>query len=40
MGWVGRAGVRLVASGEPGRWRCPVTGELYGEKDEGLCLIP
>lgn len=28
VGWVGRAGVRLVDEGA-GRWRCPSTGELY-----------
>ncbi|MFI6498193.1 DapH/DapD/GlmU-related protein [Nonomuraea typhae] len=34
IGWVGRAGVRLVESG-PGLWRCPQTGELYtGDEDE------
>jgi UDP-2-acetamido-3-amino-2,3-dideoxy-glucuronate N-acetyltransferase len=30
IGWVGRAGLRLVQDG-PGRWRCPQTGELYDE---------
>jgi acetyltransferase-like isoleucine patch superfamily enzyme len=30
IGWVGRAGVRLVES-EPGVWRCPESGELYDE---------
>ena len=39
MGWVGRAGVRLEPTGEPGRWRCPTTGEAYLEKDGGLCPI-
>ena len=29
IGWVGRAGSRLVADG--GGWRCPVTGERYTE---------
>lgn len=28
IGWVGPAGHRLTAEGE-GRWRCPVTGELF-----------
>lgn len=44
IGWVGRAGVRLVASGN-GSWRCPQTGELYAEQDgiltcEGLAAAP
>jgi UDP-2-acetamido-3-amino-2,3-dideoxy-glucuronate N-acetyltransferase len=30
IGWVGRAGERLLAEA-PGRWRCPRTGELYSE---------
>ena len=33
--WVGRAGVPLQEDGEPGRWRCPSTGELYVETPEG-----
>jgi serine acetyltransferase len=32
IGWVGRAGVRLEASGD-GMWRCPQTGSLYTERD-------
>ncbi len=32
IGWVGRAGVRLVASGGC-TWRCPQTDELYQESD-------
>jgi acetyltransferase-like isoleucine patch superfamily enzyme len=32
IGWVGRAGIRLEASGN-GRWRCPRTGSLYTETD-------
>jgi UDP-2-acetamido-3-amino-2,3-dideoxy-glucuronate N-acetyltransferase len=32
IGWVGRAGERLVELG-PGRWRCPQTGECYDEQD-------
>jgi UDP-2-acetamido-3-amino-2,3-dideoxy-glucuronate N-acetyltransferase len=32
IGWVGRAGQRLLADG-PGRWRCPQTGEFYHERD-------
>ena len=32
IGWVGRAGERLLADG-PGRWRCPQTGEVYEERD-------
>ena len=37
IGWVGRAGVRLEASGE-GKWRCPQTGESYVEEDGVLRL--
>jgi acetyltransferase-like isoleucine patch superfamily enzyme len=34
IGWVGRAGVRLVErEGEPGGWKCPETCALYEEKD-------
>lgn len=37
VGWVGRAGERLVESeGEPGVWRCPATGALHDEKDGEL----
>lgn len=36
IGWVGRAGVPLVAEGE-NRWRCPRTGESYAEQ-EGLLV--
>ncbi|MBT2409896.1 N-acetyltransferase [Streptomyces sp. ISL-12] len=37
IGWVGRAGVRLVESaGTPGAWECPETGALYDEKDGEL----
>jgi UDP-2-acetamido-3-amino-2,3-dideoxy-glucuronate N-acetyltransferase len=35
IGWVGRAGVRLVESGG-GQWRCPQTGERYAESDKGM----
>lgn len=35
IGWVGRAGVPLVA--EEDRWRCPRTGQLYVER-EGLLM--
>jgi UDP-2-acetamido-3-amino-2,3-dideoxy-glucuronate N-acetyltransferase len=39
VGWVGRAGERLLA--EPaGRWRCPRTRELYYERDGLLALLP
>ncbi len=34
IGWVGKAGVRLVDDG--GTWRCPQTGEVYDEKDGAL----
>lgn len=37
IGWVGRAGARLVArDGEPGVWECPSTGALHDEKDGAL----
>ncbi|MGW8573666.1 acyltransferase [Streptomyces niveus] len=37
IGWVGRAGVKLVArDGEPGVWECPRTGALHDEKDGAL----
>ena len=39
IGWVGRAGSRLVADGA-GRWRCPETGEQYREADGGLVIVP
>ena len=35
IGWVGRAGHRLVDEGD-GSWRCPVTHELYKENDGRL----
>ncbi|MDX3237762.1 acyltransferase [Streptomyces sp. ME03-5709C] len=36
IGWVGRAGVRLVErAGEPGVWECPQTGVLYQEEESG-----
>jgi carbonic anhydrase/acetyltransferase-like protein (isoleucine patch superfamily) len=35
IGWVGRAGVKLMADGA-GRWRCPQTGETYLECGETL----
>ena len=35
MGWVGRAGVRLVEAGG-GEWRCPQTGERYAESGQGM----
>lgn len=34
LGWVGRAGVRLVE--EAGVWRCPQTGVSYIERDGAL----
>jgi acetyltransferase-like isoleucine patch superfamily enzyme len=37
IGWVGRAGSRLVADGAD-RWCCPETGELYQEADGMLVL--
>ncbi|MFI2374393.1 acyltransferase [Streptomyces sp. NPDC018964] len=37
VGWVGRAGVRLVErDGTNGVWECPRTGALYHEKDGRL----
>ncbi|MCX5369942.1 acyltransferase [Streptomyces sp. NBC_00103] len=37
VGWVGRAGVRLVErDGEPWVWECPETGSRYDEKDGTL----
>jgi UDP-2-acetamido-3-amino-2,3-dideoxy-glucuronate N-acetyltransferase len=36
VGWVGRAGVRLIATGDGG-WRCPRTGEQYAESAGRLC---
>lgn len=33
-GWVGHDGVPLVA--DDGHWRCPSTGRLYDETDDGL----
>ena len=39
MGWVGRSGMRLTDDGG-GRWRCPVSGEMYEEAGNGLVLLP
>ena len=37
VGWVGRAGVKLVElAGESGVWECPETGSIYEEKDGAL----
>lgn len=37
VGWVGRAGVKLIEhAGEAGVWECPRTGSLYEEKDGAL----
>jgi acetyltransferase-like isoleucine patch superfamily enzyme len=38
IGWVGRAGERL-APVDDGRWRCPVTDEIYAEKDGTLVPV-
>jgi UDP-2-acetamido-3-amino-2,3-dideoxy-glucuronate N-acetyltransferase len=35
VGWVSRAGVRLLEAGD-GAWRCPQTDELYEETTAGL----
>ncbi|MFE2430698.1 acyltransferase [Streptomyces sp. NPDC059373] len=41
VGWVGRAGVRLVErDGEPGGWECPQTGSVYQERDGVLVEHP
>lgn len=37
IGWVGRAGARLVPDG--GDFRCPLTGEVYRETDGALALV-
>lgn len=39
IGWVGRAGERLVEAGD-GRWRCPRTGEEYVEREGLLSEAP
>jgi UDP-2-acetamido-3-amino-2,3-dideoxy-glucuronate N-acetyltransferase len=39
IGWVGRAGERLIAEAS-GCWRCPKTGELYYERDGSLAFAP
>jgi acetyltransferase-like isoleucine patch superfamily enzyme len=41
VGWVGRAGERLVPDAEPGRWRCPRTGEEYREQaaEDGSAVL-
>ncbi|MDD7385347.1 MAG: acyltransferase [Actinomycetaceae bacterium] len=37
IGWVGRAGVRLEpVADQPGKFRCPITGETYTESDGKL----
>ncbi|MCQ1578716.1 acyltransferase [Streptomyces parvus] len=37
IGWVGRAGVRLVPrEGAPGEWECPATGTRFAEADGRL----
>lgn len=38
IGWVGRAGTRLVAEGD-GRYSCPQTGAAYAEKDGSLMEV-
>jgi UDP-2-acetamido-3-amino-2,3-dideoxy-glucuronate N-acetyltransferase len=35
IGWVGRAGVRLEQTDDPGVWACPRTGERYAESPPG-----
>ena len=37
IGWVGRAGARLVADGDD--FRCPTTGELHRELDGALSPV-
>jgi acetyltransferase-like isoleucine patch superfamily enzyme len=39
IGWVGHAGVRLESCGD-GTWRCPETGRLYEEDDDGTLCPP
>lgn len=39
IGWVGRAGSKLVADSADG-WRCPETGERYQETDGTLAPVP
>lgn len=39
IGWVGRAGSRLVEAGD-GRWRCPRTGEEYVDRGGVLTEAP
>ena len=40
VGWVGRAGERLVRDDPDSTfWRCPVTDDLFGETDAGLLEI-
>lgn len=40
MRWVGRAGVPLESLRDsPGRWRCPQTGTLYIEGEQGLAEV-
>lgn len=36
IGWVGKAGMPLVAVPGTRRWKCPATGALYVEVDESL----
>jgi len=38
IGWVGRAGTRLVAQ-DDGRWRCAQTGEVYEQAGAALTLV-
>jgi UDP-2-acetamido-3-amino-2,3-dideoxy-glucuronate N-acetyltransferase len=41
IGWVGRAGARLVEDADrPGVWRCPSTGALHDERDGALVERP
>lgn len=37
LGWVGRAGVRLVESAD--RWRCPASSDEYVRDADGLALV-
>jgi len=37
IGWVGHAGLRLVA--ENGHWRCPSTGRIYQENDGAVRVV-
>lgn len=39
VGWVGRAGHRLASVDGGAIWKCPITGQTYGESDGGLTFL-